>query len=74
MIGCFGKVPASTDFVSLNGAMSEVCEFDLWLQNGLGRMQVRDDWRELFDELPVCFFSYRSRTGQWLLGGFISSR
>ncbi|MCQ9473316.1 TagF domain-containing protein, partial [Pseudomonas alliivorans] len=54
--------------------MSEVCEFDLWLQNGLGRMQVRDDWRELFDELPVCFFSYRSRTGQWLLGGFISSR
>ncbi|UZJ58422.1 type VI secretion system-associated protein TagF [Pseudomonas sp. KU26590] len=74
MIGCFGKVPASADFVSLNGAMPEVCEFDLWLQNSLGRMQTREDWRELFDELPVCFFSYRSRNGQWLLGGFISSQ
>lgn len=74
MIGCFGKVPASADFVSLNGAMPEVCEFDLWLQTSLGRMHTREDWRELFDELPVCFFSYRSRSGQWLLGGFISSR
>ncbi len=74
MIGCFGKVPASADFVSLNGALPEVCEFDLWLQNSLGRMQTREDWRELFDELPLCFFSYRSRNGQWLLGGFISSR
>jgi len=74
MIGCFGKVPASADFVSLNGALPEVCEFDLWLQNGLGRMQSQADWRERFDALPVCFFCYRSRAGQWLLGGFISSR
>lgn len=74
MIGCFGKVPASADFVSLNGALPEVCEFDLWLQNGLGRMQAEADWRERFDALPVCFFCYRSRSGQWLLGGFISSR
>lgn len=74
MIGCFGKVPASADFVSLNGALPEVCEFDLWLQNGLGRMQAQPDWRERFDALPVCFFCYRSRAGQWLLGGFISSR
>ncbi|MBI6926067.1 type VI secretion system-associated protein TagF [Pseudomonas putida] len=74
MIGCFGKVPASADFVSLNGALPEVCEFDLWLQNGLGRMQPQADWRERFDALPVCFFCYRTRTGHWLLGGFISSR
>ncbi len=74
MIGFFGKVPASADFVSLNGALPEVCEFDLWLQNGLGRMQAQADWRERFDALPVCFFCYRSRAGQWLLGGFISSR
>lgn len=74
MIGCFGKLPASPDFVSLHGAADEVCEFDAWLQGALAGMQHRDDWRELFDRLPVCFFSYRARTGNWLLGGFISSR
>ncbi|AZF13683.1 type VI secretion system-associated protein TagF [Pseudomonas sp. R3-18-08] len=74
MIGCFGKVPASADFVSLHGAMEEVCEFDAWLQGALAAMQHREDWRELFDRLPVCLFSYRARNGNWLLGGMISSR
>ncbi|MGZ9708634.1 type VI secretion system-associated protein TagF [Pseudomonas sp. GNP013] len=74
MIGCFGKVPASADFVSLHGAAEEVCEFDTWLQGALSAMQHREDWRELFDRLPVCLFSYRARNGNCLLGGMISSR
>lgn len=74
MIGCFGKVPASADFVSLHGAAEEVCEFDTWLQDALSAMQHREDWRELFDHLPVCLFSYRARNGNCLLGGMISSR
>lgn len=74
MIGCFGKIPASPDFVSLHGAGDEVCELDAWLQGALAAMQHREDWRDLFDKLPVCFFSYKSRSGNWLLGGLISSR
>jgi type VI secretion system protein ImpM len=74
MIGCFGKVPSSPDFVSLHGAADEVCEFDAWLQPALAALQDREDWRELFDRLPVSFFSYRARNGNWLLGGLISSR
>jgi type VI secretion system protein ImpM len=74
MIGCFGKIPASADFVSLHGAADEVCEFDAWLQSALAAMQHREDWRELFDDLPVCFFAYRARSGNWLMGGLISSR
>lgn len=73
MIGCFGKVPASPDFVSLHGAVDDVCEFDGWLQGALAALQQREDWRGLFDALPVCFFSYRARSGNWLLGGLISS-
>lgn len=73
MIGCFGKIPASADFVSLHGAADEVCEFDSWLQTSLAAIHPRDDWRALFDRLPVCFFSYRARSGNWLLGGLISS-
>ncbi|MDB6141984.1 MAG: Type secretion system protein ImpM [Pseudomonas sp.] len=74
MMGCFGKVPADADFVSLNGALDEVCEFDLWLQSGLVQLQEHESWRGLFDRLPVCFFSYRGRSGTWLLGGFTSSK
>ncbi|MDD0997050.1 type VI secretion system-associated protein TagF [Pseudomonas sp. TNT2022 ID1044] len=74
MIGCFGKVPASPDFVSLQGAGDDVCEFDGWLQGALAALQHREDWRELFDALPLCFFSYRARSGNWLLGGLISSK
>ena len=73
MIGCFGKLPASADFVSLHGAAEEVCEFDAWLQNGLAAMRHRDDWPTLFEGLPVCFFSFRASNGNWLLGGLISS-
>ncbi|HWD30479.1 type VI secretion system-associated protein TagF [Pseudomonas caricapapayae] len=74
MIGCFGKLPASADFVSLHGAADEVCEFDAWLQSGLAAMRHRDDWPTLFEGLPVCFFSFRASNGNWLLGGLISSR
>ncbi|MNJ15547.1 type VI secretion system-associated protein TagF [Pseudomonas alkylphenolica] len=73
MIGCFGKLPASADFVSLHGAAEEVCEFDAWLQGALAAMRHRDDWPTLFERLPVCFFSYRAGNGNWLLGGLISS-
>ncbi|MEX5695054.1 type VI secretion system-associated protein TagF, partial [Pseudomonas syringae] len=69
MIGCFGKVPASPDFVSLHGAADDVCEFDAWLQGALAALRPLEDWRELFDGLPLCFFCYRARSGSWLLGG-----
>ncbi len=74
MIGCFGKLPSSADFVSLHGAAEEVCEFDAWLQSSLAAMRHRDDWQALFDALPMCFFNYRARNGNWLLGGLLSSR
>jgi type VI secretion system protein ImpM len=74
VIGCFGKLPASADFVSLHGAADEVCEFDAWLQAALAAMRHRDDWPTLFEHLPVCFFSYRARNGNCLLGGLISSK
>lgn len=74
MIGCFGKLPSSADFVSLHGAAEEVCEFDAWLQSSLAAMRHREDWQALFDALPMCFFSYRARNGNWLLGGLLSSR
>ncbi|MCE5988342.1 MULTISPECIES: type VI secretion system-associated protein TagF [unclassified Pseudomonas] len=74
MIGCFGKLPSSADFVSLHGAAEEVCEFDAWLQSALAAMRHREDWQALFDSLPMCFFNYRARNGNWLLGGLLSSR
>jgi len=74
MIGCFGKLPSSADFVSLHGAAEEVCEFDSWLQASLAAMRHREDWQALFDALPMCFFNYRARNGNWLLGGLLSSR
>lgn len=73
MIGCFGKVPASADFIGLHGAAEEVREFDAWLHDGLAHLAV-GDWHAAFDSLPVCFFCYQARSGNWLLGGFISSR
>jgi len=74
MIGCFGKLPADADFVSLHGALEEVREFDAWLQAGLGRLQREQDWRLRLDQLPLCFFCYRARNGHWLFGGLASSR
>ncbi|WP_275629657.1 type VI secretion system-associated protein TagF [Pseudomonas sp. 273] len=74
MIGCFGKLPAAADFVSLHGAAEEVREFDAWLQAGLGRLQGVEDWRERFDRLPLCHFCFRARSGNWLFGGLASSR
>jgi type VI secretion system protein ImpM len=74
MIGCFGKVPASADFISLHGAVEEVREFDQWLQSGLMAPDRSGDWRDAFDRLPVCFFCYRARSGNWLLGGLIISQ
>ena len=73
MIGCFGKIPASADFVSLHGAADEVREFDGWLQDSLAAIHPHTEWRAQFDHLPVCFFAYRARSGNWLLGGLISS-
>lgn len=74
MIGCFGKLPSSADFVSLHGAAEEVCEFDAWLQSALAAMRHREDWQALFDALPMCFFHYRAGNGNWLLGGLLSSQ
>lgn len=74
MIGCFGKLPASADFISLQGAADEVCEFDAWLQASLAAMRDVEDWPVLFEQLPVCFFNYRARNGNNVLGGMISSR
>jgi type VI secretion system protein ImpM len=43
------------------------------LQASLASVHAQEDWRTAFDRLPVCFFSYRARSGNWLLGGMISS-
>ncbi|MBJ7223519.1 MULTISPECIES: type VI secretion system-associated protein TagF [unclassified Brenneria] len=74
MIGCFGKLPADADFVSLHGAVEEVREFDAWLQAAIGGLQHEEDWRERFDRLPLSFYCYRARTGNWLFAGLVSSR
>ena len=74
MIGCFGKIPASADFVSLHGALPEVAEFDRWLQRTLVDLDHSEQWQARFDELPLCYFSFVSTTGAWLLGGVVSSR
>ena len=74
MIGCFGKIPASSDFVSFHGSTAEACEFDSWLQTALAGLQHHEHWKTVFDQLPVCFFAYRARSGITLLGGLISSR
>lgn len=73
MIGCFGKLPASADFVSLHGVLPEVAEFDLWLQRTLVDLDQSAQWQSHFDELPLCYFSFVSTTGAWLLGGVVSS-
>ncbi|GEN22973.1 type VI secretion system-associated protein TagF [Halomonas cupida] len=75
MIGYFGKVPGSADFVAHNAAYKDVRELDSWLQHALARMAEHDsDWQDQFDALPTCFFHFRASNGYWLLGGLHSSR
>ncbi|MFQ3788483.1 type VI secretion system-associated protein TagF [Halomonas sp. A29] len=74
MIGYFGKVPGSADFVAYNAAYKDVRELDGWLQSALAWMAECDaDWQMHFDALPTCFFHFRASNGQWLLGGMQSS-
>ncbi|ALM53983.1 type VI secretion system-associated protein TagF [Halomonas huangheensis] len=74
MIGYFGKVPGSADFVAYNAAYKDVQELDTWLQRCLARMADQDDsWQDQFDALPTCFFHFRASNGYWLLGGLHSS-
>lgn len=75
MIGYFGKVPGSADFVAHNAAYKDVRELDSWLQDALAWMAECDaGWHERFDALPMCFFHFRASNGHWLLGGMQSSR
>ncbi|WP_445003715.1 type VI secretion system-associated protein TagF [Halomonas mongoliensis] len=74
MIGYFGKVPGSADFVAHNAAYRDVRELDGWLQGALAWMaEGVADWQAYFDALPTCFFHFRASSGQWLLGGMQSS-
>ena len=74
MIGYFGKVPGSADFVAHNAAYKDVRELDGWLQSALAWMAECDaDWQTHFDALPTCFFHFRASNGYWLLGGMQSS-
>lgn len=75
MIGYFGKVPGSADFVAHNAAYQDVRELDGWLQEALAWLaEGVADWQAHFDALPTCFFHFRASNGQWLLGGMQSSR
>lgn len=74
MIGCFGKIPASADFVSWHGAIPEVSEFDQWLQRTLVDLDQDERWQARFDEMPLCYFSFLCESGARLLGGVVSSR
>lgn len=74
MIGYFGKLPGSADFVAYNAAYKDVRELDDWLQQSLARMaHSESDWVAHYDALPTCFFHYRASNGYWLLGGMQSS-
>ena len=74
MIGYFGKLPGSADFVAHNAAYKDVRELDEWLQQALSRLaECEQDWTAHVDALPVCFFHFRASNGYWLLGGMLAS-
>lgn len=75
MIGFFGKLPGSADFVAYNAAHKDIRELDGWWQQALHRMAERDeDWQASFDAMPLCFFHYRTSGGAWLMGAMTPSQ
>lgn len=75
MIGFFGKLPGSADFIAHNASHKDIRELDGWWQRALNRMAERDeDWQAHFDALPLCFFHYRASGGAWLMGAMAPSQ
>ncbi|MBY5929707.1 type VI secretion system-associated protein TagF [Halomonas sp. DP8Y7-3] len=70
MIGFFGKLPSSADFVSSNASHKDVRELDEWVQGALYRLaECEPEWEAFCDALPTCFFHFRASNGYWLVGG-----
>jgi len=75
MIGFFGKLPGSADFIAHHAGHKDIRELDGWWQRALNRMAERDeDWEARFDALPLCFFHYRASGGAWLMGAMSPSQ
>ncbi|MDA5562443.1 type VI secretion system-associated protein TagF [Cobetia sp. MMG027] len=75
MIGFFGKLPGSADFIAYHAGHKDIRELDGWWQRALNRMAERDeDWEARFDALPLCFFHYRASGGAWLMGAMSPSQ
>lgn len=75
MIGFFGKLPGSADFIAHHAGHKDIRELDGWWQRALNRMAERDeDWQARFDALPLCFFHYRASGGAWLMGAMSPSQ
>lgn len=67
MIGCFWKIPASADFVSLHGALPEVAEFDQWLRH-LVDLDHSEQWQARLTNctvlLQLCQYNRRLVVGR----------
>lgn len=75
MIGFFGKLPGSADFIAHHAGHKDIRELDGWWQRALNRMAERDEgWQARFDALPLCFFHYRASGGAWLMGAMTPSQ
>lgn len=75
MIGFFGKLPGSADFIAHHAGHKDIRELDGWWQRALNRMAERDeDWQARFDAMPLCFFHYRASGGAWLMGAMSPSQ
>ena len=45
-IGCFGKLPATGDFIRLNAGGDEIAAFDRWLGGAIDRLHAAPEVRE----------------------------
>lgn len=74
MIGYFGKLPGSADFVSCRASSEDLRAFDECLQGAMLHLTEETQWEALFDEVPRCSFLFRASTQHWLTGDLASSR
>lgn len=74
MIGYFGKLPGSADFISHHAASEDVQAFDECLQSAMRGLMEMPRWEAAFDRLPYCSFLFRASAQHWLAGELISAR
>lgn len=74
MVGYFGKLPGSADFVSSRATSEDLQAFDECLQGAMLRLTEEAEWEAVFDAMPRCSFLFRASAQHWLAGEFASSR